>query len=176
MNPDSTIDWVFGRTRIWFLEESLKKSDRPKPRDLVVKLTEAFECGQRFFSCYDDAALQSGMMFLASGDGIGRTLVDESVQIEVRSNFLLAHIGFFRDVIVPRAKDPASGLNEVCLFYWDSLIEYSGQDPSNLRSGPIFWSLHKAMHSIFGLLPSLDSGINRAFTRWFPDLLADGEK
>lgn len=174
MNQDSLMDFVFCRDRFWFLDPNRDdESFRPPVHSMLPALTVAFNNASSSFLGYSDQKLQSGLMFLASIDGVGKSLIDEKIELTLRSNFLLSHLVMFQDVVVPRAKNPDSELNEVCFFYWDSLIEYSCLEPSRIETTEIFWSLHHTMHSLFGLLPALDSGINRAFARWFPHLLTD---
>jgi len=143
---------------------------RPDDASLVVSLTEAFEDGTKFFHDYPDSCLQAGPMYLASADGIAEAIIGDALPLEMRARFSLSQIPMFRDVIVERARNQSSPLNEVCLFYFDSFFEYSCLNPSEIKTKAIFRALNETMCSLIGLFPPLDEGIYRAFSRWFPHL------
>lgn len=167
----AAITYVFDRQRFWFKEPTATLRTRPSDEILLESLSAAFVDGLHFFSNYDDSTIQAGLMFLSSSDGVAGAIMQNRLTFCLRSNYILSHISMFRDVVVRRAIDPSSPLNEVCYFYFDSLIEYSGFG-SDVEKTDIFFCLHTVLHSLFGLHPSLDVGIDRVFSRWFPHLLS----
>ncbi|MES2569006.1 MAG: hypothetical protein V4710_03005 [Verrucomicrobiota bacterium] len=172
MNPSPVIDYVFKRDRFWFLEPTAPVAERPDNKSLLVSLTEAFSAGPHYFASYSDAEIQSGLMFLASDEGVAGVVLGEELDLEIKVRFVRSHLPMFQDVVVSRARNPASPVNEVCLFYFDSFFEYSGLAMAEVERGKVFYSLHDTLCLLFGLYPALDEGIHRALSRWFPHLLA----
>lgn len=172
MIDKNVVDYVFNRDRFWFHQEKDYNEHHPRAELIILSLTEAFEDGVNFFSKFSDSSIQAGLMFLVSSDGISEALVSGNIDLKLITKYFLSHISMFRDVVAKRSNDPSSPLNEVCYFYFDSFFEYCVINPSEIEKTELFPTIHKTMYQLFGINPSLDEGIHRAFLRWFPHLLS----